>query len=747
MESSSKVIIFLEDKLAGDIEKVGSKTKNLNLLLNNGFKVPEGFCISTDAYKAFVNENKLYNKIEMEISRKKFEDMRWEEMWDASLRIRSSFLKAEIPSYIKDQITEKIRTYPENLKFSVRSSSPAEDSEKTSFAGIHESYINISGIKDILESIKLVWASLWSDRAILYREELELDSYNSSIAVLIQKMEKRPVSGLAFSREPTGINSDQMIIEAVDGLLSQLVDNVKEGDKWVIDRKTHKIISHKKSDEYKDPLLTDDEIRTLINSILNIEDVFGYPVDVEWTGIREDFTVLQTRPITSLEDENSQRQWYLTLTPNFENLKALADRVENNLIPELIKTGKKLAREKSEDLSKKELARALKKRASCYFKWKDIYWDDFIPFAHGIRNLGTYYNDLVRPDNPYEFMELLKNSNLIAAQRDEKIKILADYLYKNSELKSNINNIISNKFKGKNLIKNLLSIKNENEVNYRFVTDFMELLDDYMDVAYENQSFKDYPELVLNNIYQLSENSPIKKQSITGKSVLDKLYKAAGESRKTEVDEVLRIGRLSWKLRDDDNILLGKIESQLITYMKLAAELLIKEGRIEHGVELVPEDWRKIYNGLLDGKKTQITLTKKETETAKEKPRELKPRQLVGQPSSPGIVTGRARIINSFQDFSKIRSGDILVCDAIQPQMTFLVSMAAGIVERRGGMLVHSSIIAREMGIPAVNGVGDATFLIKNGDMVTVNGYLGLVIIGEPEFNLEHGIKSIKQPL
>jgi len=268
-----------------------------------------------------------------------------------------------------------------------------------------------------------------------------------------------------------------------------------------------------------------------------------------------------------------------------------------------------------------------------------------------------------------------------------------------------------------------------------------------MDVAYEDQSFKDYPELVLNNIYQLSENPPIKKQTKRGKLILDKLYKAAGESRKSEVDEILRIGRLSWKLRDDDNILLGKIESQLITYMRLSAEILIKEGLIEHDIELVPEDWEEIYYGLLDGKKTRMNLTKKETKTVKEISGELKPRQLVGQPSSPGIVTGRARIINSFQDFSKIRSGEILVCDAIQPQMTFLVSIAAGIVERRGGMLVHSSIIAREMGIPAVNGVSDATYLIKNGDMVTVNGYLGMVIIGEPEFNLEHGIKSIKEPL
>jgi pyruvate,water dikinase len=75
--------------------------------------------------------------------------------------------------------------------------------------------------------------------------------------------------------------------------------------------------------------------------------------------------------------------------------------------------------------------------------------------------------------------------------------------------------------------------------------------------------------------------------------------------------------------------------------------------------------------------------------------------------------------------------------------MTFLASLAAGIVERRGGMLVHSSIIARELGIPAVNGVSQATQVLKNGDLLTVNGYLGLVVVGQPEFDLE--LQDIKK--
>jgi len=111
---------------------------------------------------------------------------------------------------------------------------------------------------------------------------------------------------------------------------------------------------------------------------------------------------------------------------------------------------------------------------------------------------------------------------------------------------------------------------------------------------------------------------------------------------------------------------------------------------------------------------------------------------LVGQPSSGGLVTGKARVIRSVADFKDVAAGEILVFDAVQPQMTFIITLAAGIIERRGGMLVHSSIIARELKIPAVNGVNRATELIETGDLVTINGDLGLVIIGEPEFDLEH---------
>ena len=103
----------------------------------------------------------------------------------------------------------------------------------------------------------------------------------------------------------------------------------------------------------------------------------------------------------------------------------------------------------------------------------------------------------------------------------------------------------------------------------------------------------------------------------------------------------------------------------------------------------------------------------------------------------PGLQTGRVRRVRTAQDLGRFQAGEVLVCDAIQPMMTHLVPLAGAVVERRGGMLIHGAIIARELGIPCVNGVAGAIELLHDGDIVTVDGYLGIVTVGAPEFDLE----------
>jgi pyruvate,water dikinase len=190
--------------------------------------------------------------------------------------------------------------------------------------------------------------------------------------------------------------------------------------------------------------------------------------------------------------------------------------------------------------------------------------------------------------------------------------------------------------------------------------------------------------------------------------------------------ELLDLGRASYRLRDDDNIYMGKIQAQIVAAAEEGKRRLRAKGRVlpfqAEGMEVAGALKDPHYRF----KKESPAGIKGKKENA-----EIRSRQLVGQPAGPGIAAGTARVILRAEDLFAFRPGEILVCDAIEPNMTFVVPMAAGIVERRGGMLIHGAIIAREYGIPCVTGIPDATSLIPNGTRVTVDGYLGIVTIGE----------------
>jgi pyruvate,water dikinase len=109
----------------------------------------------------------------------------------------------------------------------------------------------------------------------------------------------------------------------------------------------------------------------------------------------------------------------------------------------------------------------------------------------------------------------------------------------------------------------------------------------------------------------------------------------------------------------------------------------------------------------------------------------LQARQLLGQPAGPGIAKGKARVIQQHSDLADFKHSEVLVCDAVDPNITFVVPLATAVVERRGGMLIHGAIIAREYGLPCITGIPDATTLIETGDQITVDGYLGIVTLGD----------------
>jgi pyruvate,water dikinase len=191
-------------------------------------------------------------------------------------------------------------------------------------------------------------------------------------------------------------------------------------------------------------------------------------------------------------------------------------------------------------------------------------------------------------------------------------------------------------------------------------------------------------------------------------------------------------------LRDDDNVLVGRLESQLLRALELAVDRLQRAGRLGEAVQVSIPAAPALAEALREPSQAPVILPESQVE-APTAPGAVgeSPRQLIGQPAAAGLATGKVRRVRAAEDLGRFRADEVLVCDAIQPTMTHLVPLACAIVERRGGMLIHGAIIARELGIPCVNGIANAVELLEDGDIVTVDGYLGIVTVGAPEFDLE----------
>jgi pyruvate,water dikinase len=746
--SQASYVVPLVGAAGAGAELVGGKAARLGALLQAGFRVPRGFCITTRAYEQFVAGADLSKHLAMELGRKPLDAMRWEELWDAALRIRSVFLKVDVPEAIAAQIRRALADHIGDEAVAVRSSAPGEDSPESSFAGLHESIVGVEGDRAVLDAVRAVWASLWSDAALLYRRELSLDPHRSRMAVLVQAVELADRSGVAFARDPRSPDADRAVIEAVPGPCALLVDGSVDPDRWILTRTSGELLEWRpgqRGSEDGGPLLGAQDLAHLLRVLRRIEALSGWPPDVEWTGRAPDTVVLQARPIsTSRPADDDERGWYLTLRPKLRRLSALADRVAGELIPALEAEGARLASHDLAACADGELAAALLERAESLRRWKNVYWDEFIPLAHGVRQLGQYYADAVRPEDPYEFVGLLRSADMLASRRNQSMAALAERLRGSARLGQAVSDARAalggaDARTWRETLEPLRGLPG----GPGFLDAFDALAAEFMDVMYGTERLLDRPDLLLHAVSELADVAPRDARAAAlhhglVRSELEKrLFDAVGPARRGEAAEVLRIGRVSWKLRDDDNLLLSRVESQLDRAVATALDRMRAAGRLRREPRRTDDLVPALAAALADPGAVLDLPAAAAGDARGEVFLQDTPRQLVGQPASPGLASGRVCRVTEGKDLGRFRAGNVLVCDAIQPMMTHLVPLAAAVVERRGGMLIHGAIIARELGIPCVNGIARAVEQLRDGDVVTVDGSLGIVTVGPPEFDLE----------
>ena len=200
MDSDPWVISL--DAASCDDQRIGGKAAQLARLHRAGFRIAPGFCVTVAAYEQFLPGHAIAPRRPDGTWPQAIRRTAVEELWDTALRIRNRFSVAKVPLAVAQSICRAVRLLGTRTPVAVRSSAPGEDSAQRSFAGLHESFLHVVGEEAVLESVRLVWASLWSDAALLYRQELALDPLTSRMAVLIQEMRTEDRSGVAFGRDP-----------------------------------------------------------------------------------------------------------------------------------------------------------------------------------------------------------------------------------------------------------------------------------------------------------------------------------------------------------------------------------------------------------------------------------------------------------------------------------------------------------------------------------------------------------------
>jgi pyruvate,water dikinase len=316
---SERHCVWFHEITRSDVPLAGGKGANLGDMVQANLPVPPGFVITAPAYRLLVESANLVAKIDdllLDLDRSACSQLQ-----QAEPRIRALFEHVPIPPDLEQAIVSYYRQLGDDVAVAVRSSATAEDLAGASFAGQQETFLNIVGEEALLDAVRRCWSSLFTSQAIFYRCQRGFDDSQVAMAVVVQKMIDSEKSGVSFTIDPVMRNHYQMVIEGVWGLGEGIVSGQITPDHYKLDRETYEVtfefIPDKKimygqdgrhgvmvepvpAEKVSARVLTEDELRYLVDMGNRIEEHFGCPQDIEW-GIKDGVVyLLQSRPITCL---------------------------------------------------------------------------------------------------------------------------------------------------------------------------------------------------------------------------------------------------------------------------------------------------------------------------------------------------------------------------------------------------------------------------------------------------------------
>jgi pyruvate,water dikinase len=295
--ASDPLVAWLDDV---DIERdrIGGKAASLTRLGSNGFRIPPGFCLTTDAFA--LQAAGLPGSQDLGSNPAALLDP----------DTRSALVEAMVRGPLSTTVAATLAASLQRLSslmsgadgkpvlLAVRSSSVAEDGAAASFAGLHDTELGLTA-DDVAPAVLRCWASLWSERAIGYRARRGIALDGDAMAVVVQALVPARAAAIVFTRHPVSGRSDQLLINAAPGLGEAMVSGMITPDTIVVSKADRAVVEFTPGDSGEGPALGDDSLDALVALSLEVERAFGAPVDIEAALADDGWYLLQARPITT----------------------------------------------------------------------------------------------------------------------------------------------------------------------------------------------------------------------------------------------------------------------------------------------------------------------------------------------------------------------------------------------------------------------------------------------------------------
>jgi pyruvate,water dikinase len=760
---------------------VGGKGANLARLARAGFPVPEGFVITTAAYRAFVTSAGIGQA-----------DTDPDQL---QARITAAPIPAELSAHILAAYEQLGRP-----TVAVRSSGTAEDLATASFAGQHDTFLDVSGDEALLGAVRGCWASLWTPRAVAYRQEHDWDDHpehalNLALAVVVQRMVPAEAAGVAFTANPLTGERSETIISAVRGLGERLVSGQGVVDEWVV--RGNQAICRRVAEG----ALNAAQALAVTHLARRIADTFGVPQDIEWAFRGAELFVLQARPMTALPEPVN---WRPPIQGGWMRNFRLGEWLPEPVTPlfaswplERIEAGEVAAEAQDFGLRLRPPYHVLVN--GWYFT--SVQGGGMSPLRvlsallRHPRRIATFILSVVRPGlgertllaphvedwrsnllPEYQALVASQQARVESAPPEELIHLVdgvataaGTYLWSFSLIGGNAWKVERSlaRFYRQHLVAR---VGRSHQELLRGLTSpalqplphAVQSLDWIQPTAGEllhtHTATSGTADEAAARYHRLQEERRVAEQACR-----DAL--AARPRLRRRFDQLLALTQryavlreeqaawftLGWPVMRRAVLRLGEelrrrgaIEQAkdvfFLTRMEVTSGLQttgaghrdLTSANLREAVAARQHEWqrqRRLTPPLSLGKPTGAQLITRTVEAMRVPSSRADPSAtlLTGMPASPGRATGLVRIVRGLDDFDHFEAGEVLVAQVTAPAWTPLFERAAAVITDGGSVAAHASLVAREYGIPAVVGTGDATAQLHDGQRVTVDGSAGVV--------------------